>query len=124
MIHVVFEISKADDIAIGLHGIEDAIRATEGLDESMITQLLANGVDVKTVQTRLGHANASITLNWYAHAVPENDRKAAQLIGDLFSANTQNEDRGDDSSQTDALICTDPSKPTFYKANRPDKLAV
>ena len=26
------------------------------------TQLLANGVDVKTVQTRLGHASASITL--------------------------------------------------------------
>lgn len=36
------------------------------------------------MQTRLGHANASITLNWYAHSVPENDRKAAQIIGDLF----------------------------------------
>ena len=43
------------------------------LRHTQATQLLANGVDVKTVQTRLGHANASITLNWYTHAVPEND---------------------------------------------------
>lgn len=54
------------------------------LRHTQATQLLANGVDVKTVQTRLGHANASITLNWYAHSVPENDRRAAQIIGDLF----------------------------------------
>lgn len=55
------------------------------LRHTQATQLLANGVDVKTVQSRLGHANASITLNWYAHALPENDEKAAQLIGGLFS---------------------------------------
>lgn len=50
------------------------------------TQLLANGVDLKTVQDRMGHANGAITLNWYAHAIPENDQKAAQLVGDLFGA--------------------------------------
>lgn len=55
------------------------------LRHTQATQLLANGVDVKTVQSRLGHANASITLNWYAHALPENDERAAQLIGGLFS---------------------------------------
>lgn len=49
------------------------------------SQLLANGVDIKTVQERMGHANGAITLNWYAHAVPENDAKAAQLVGELFS---------------------------------------
>jgi len=47
--------------------------------------LLANGVDVKTVQTRLGHANPSITLGWYAHAIPENDHDAADMFGSLFS---------------------------------------
>lgn len=50
------------------------------LRHTQATQLLANGVDVKTVQTRMGHANASITLNQYAHAVPENDLKAADLL--------------------------------------------
>ena len=54
------------------------------LRHTQATQLLANGVDVKTVQTRMGHANAAITLNWYAHAIPENDEKAAQLVGKLF----------------------------------------
>lgn len=56
------------------------------LRHTQATQLLANGVDVKTVQTRLGHADPSLTLKWYAHALPENDEKAANLIGDLFAA--------------------------------------
>ena len=54
------------------------------LRHTQATLLLAQGVDVKTVQERLGHSDASLTLNWYAHAVPENDRRAAQLIGELF----------------------------------------
>lgn len=56
------------------------------LRHTQATQLLAAGVDVKTVQTRLGHSSASLTLNQYAHAVPENDRAAADLIGELFAA--------------------------------------
>ncbi|MEA5020770.1 MAG: site-specific integrase [Gordonibacter sp.] len=56
------------------------------LRHTQATQLLANGVDVKTVQKRLGHASAMMTLDQYSHAIPENDRKAADLIGELFSA--------------------------------------
>lgn len=56
------------------------------LRHTQATQLLANGVDVKTVQNRLGHSNASLTLNTYAHALPSNDQKAAELIGDLFQS--------------------------------------
>lgn len=56
------------------------------LRHTQATQLLANGVDVKTVQTRLGHADASLTLDCYAHAIPKNDEKAAQLVGELFKA--------------------------------------
>ena len=55
------------------------------LRHTQATMLLANGVDVKTVQTRLGHANASITLGWYAHAIPENDHEAAQMLGNLLN---------------------------------------
>lgn len=57
------------------------------LRHTQATQLLANGVDVKTVQTRLGHANASITLGWYAHAIPEKDHDAADLLGNLLASN-------------------------------------
>ena len=56
------------------------------LRHTQATQLLANGVDVKTVQARLGHAKASITLDMYAHALPENDQAAADLVGELFAA--------------------------------------
>lgn len=48
------------------------------------TLLLGNGVDVKTVQTRLGHANAGITLNTYAHAIPANDEQAAAALAALL----------------------------------------
>lgn len=70
------------------HGFAD-LKLHE-LRHTQATQLLANGVDVKTVQTRLGHADASTTLNWYGHALPENDRKAGDLIGDLFNADMSN----------------------------------
>lgn len=54
------------------------------LRHTQATQLLANDVDMKTVQNRLGHSSASLTLDLYAHAVPENDQEAAQMLGDLF----------------------------------------
>lgn len=55
------------------------------LRHTQATQLLGNGVDVKTVQTRMGHSSASLTLDWCAHALPENDQKAARIIGVLFA---------------------------------------
>ncbi len=60
------------------------------LRHTQATQLLANGVDIKTVQTRMGHANASVTLNWYAHAVEDNDEKAADLVGSLLNSGQEN----------------------------------
>jgi integrase len=48
------------------------------------TQLIAAGVDVRTVATRLGHASPSTTLNTYSHFVPEADREAAELLSDLL----------------------------------------
>lgn len=72
------------------------------LRHTQATQLLANGVDVKTVQARLGHANASVTLNWYAHAVPENDAEAAAVVGNLFAG--QSAKRDDDAPKEGARI--------------------
>ena len=51
------------------------------LRHTSATLLLGNGVDVKTVQHRLGHASSSLTLDQYAHAIPANDRAAADLLG-------------------------------------------
>lgn len=59
------------------------------LRHTQATQLLANGVDVKTVQTRLGHTDPALTLKWYAHSVEENDRQAAALMGGLLASAEQ-----------------------------------
>jgi integrase len=48
------------------------------------TQLLAAGVDVRTVAGRLDHRNASTTLNVYAYFLQEADRSAADVMGDII----------------------------------------
>jgi integrase len=44
------------------------------------TVLVAEGVDVKTAQVRLGHADPRTTLGIYARATSEGDRKAADAV--------------------------------------------
>jgi integrase len=46
-----------------------------------VTTLIAAGVDVRTVADRHGHARATMTLDRYAHALPERDRAAAGVLG-------------------------------------------
>lgn len=45
------------------------------------TELIAAGVDVRTVAARLGHAQTSTTLNIYSHAMKARDQEAAAVIG-------------------------------------------
>lgn len=54
------------------------------LRHTQATMLLGNGVDVKTVQTRLGHSTSALTLDQYAHAIPANDKAAADLMGSIY----------------------------------------
>lgn len=50
------------------------------------TLLISNGTDVKTVQMRLGHSSAEVTMSCYAHALPMADGSAATLLDStLFS---------------------------------------
>lgn len=48
------------------------------------TQLIAAGVDVRTVASRLGHASPSVTLNVYSHAVESANAAAAEVMGRLI----------------------------------------
>lgn len=61
----------------------DGLRFHE-LRHTQATVLLSEHVDVKTVSARLGHSSASITLDMYAHAMPETDREAARMMGEVL----------------------------------------
>ena len=46
--------------------------------------LIAQGVDVRTVASLLGHAQASTTLDIYAHAFDKNKRVAQEKLGKVI----------------------------------------
>ena len=48
------------------------------------TLLLGKKADIETVSHRLGHAKASVTLDIYGHALPENDQLAAETMAAMF----------------------------------------
>lgn len=54
------------------------------LRHMVATELLADGVDVRTVAGRLGHATPALTLSTYAAWMPEADRRAADRMGALL----------------------------------------
>lgn len=73
--------------------VERAVRAVrgsvEGLPEGfrfhdlrhyLASMLIASGLDVKVVQTRMRHANATTTLNLYAHLWPDSDETSRAAV--------------------------------------------
>ena len=46
------------------------------------TTAIAAGTDVRTVAGRLGHADPSVTLRVYAHALEQRDRELGDLLGE------------------------------------------
>lgn len=56
-----------------------------GLRHTSATLLIASKQDVRTVSARLGHAQASTTMNIYAHALQETDRKAANALENMLA---------------------------------------
>lgn len=55
-----------------------------GLRHTSATLLIAAHQDVRTVSNRLGHAQASTTMNIYAHALKENDRTASNTLENML----------------------------------------
>lgn len=47
------------------------------------TLLLCEGVDIKTIQKRLGHSDIKTTLNTYAHVLEELDEKASNVFDEI-----------------------------------------
>lgn len=59
------------------------------------TQLIAGGVDVRTVAGRLGHSRASVTIDVYSHLLAERDETAASLLGGLVNRRAGSGEPGD-----------------------------
>ena len=64
---------------LGLEGVK-----LHHLRHFSATQLLSLGIDVRTVSGRLGHANASTTLYFYAQFLQAADQRAADALGELL----------------------------------------
>ena len=56
------------------------------LRHTMITMLINNGMDIETLSKRAGHSKPSITMDVYGHALKIKDRKAANILEDMFFA--------------------------------------
>lgn len=48
------------------------------------TTLLANGLNIQNVSRRLGHADIATTLRYYSHYLPQEDRRAAEMFGNIL----------------------------------------
>lgn len=55
-----------------------------GLRHSAATQWVASGIDIRTVQAWLGHANPQLVLRLYAHASSSAGRQAAEVLAGKF----------------------------------------
>jgi integrase len=55
-----------------------------GLRHTFISLMIAKGVDIVTVASLAGHAQASTTINMYAHAVQERRASAIEAVGELL----------------------------------------
>lgn len=50
------------------------------LRHTCATTMIANGIDPKTVQTRLGHSDVQVTLNTYSHCLPSMNQAAGETM--------------------------------------------
>ena len=55
-----------------------------GLRHTSATLLISQNIDVKTVSNRLGHSQASTTIDIYAHALKQLDEKAVATLDTLL----------------------------------------
>ena len=68
-----------------LRKLEIPHRGFHAIRHTYATLAISEGVPITTVSQILGHANASITLQKYAHAVPQDQSKAVATMQRLFA---------------------------------------
>ena len=82
---VLYTAVKKAGLAIGIEGLHP-----HSLRDSYAVAALRSGVDVKTVQNNLGHADAAMTLNTYATYTDDMGRVGASKFGQYWRENSTN----------------------------------
>lgn len=70
---------------LGVEAVPEGFRFHD-LRHYFASMLIAAGLDVKVVQTRLRHGSATTTLNTYGHMFPDKDESARAAIASAFAA--------------------------------------
>lgn len=73
---------------LGLVGTQGRRPTFHDLRHTYATAAIAARVDVKTVSSQLGHANAAMTLNTYADADPDAKRRGAEAVANAMTGGT------------------------------------
>ncbi len=53
---------------------------------TLATMLYQDGVDVKTIQAIIGHADINTTMNTYVHANDSKKQECMKKLGDMLTA--------------------------------------
>jgi integrase len=60
------------------------------LRHTSCTMLINAGLNVRAIASRMGHANANVTLTVYSHALKSADREAANILENLTARKNEN----------------------------------
>lgn len=60
------------------------ISASKAVWHAFATRALEAGMDIKVLSSILGHAQASTTLNLYAHALPDHKRQSMEKMSAFY----------------------------------------
>ena len=71
--------------AVKAAGLPDGFRIHD-LRHTFASWSIAAGADLKVLQTALGHASATVTLDTYGHLMPGQSDELARRLGELFDA--------------------------------------
>jgi integrase len=91
---------------LGLTGSKGRIATFHDLRHTFATVAVANHVDVKSVQSYLGHASAAMTLNVYADADEDAKRRAAEAMDGALNPDNHESAAPDDGMPDITVIRT------------------